>query len=221
MIQRVWNGARRAKRLCEIYVATDDEDIARCCETFGARVIMTRDDHPTGTDRIAEAVGNLDCDVVVNIQGDEPLIEGFVVDAVVAALIEDDDVGMSTLVQAADASNVADPNRVKVVFDRHGRALYFSRAPIPHPHHTGPTAKYWNHIGIYAYRRDFLFQFVELSRTDAERSEALEQLRALEHGLPIRVGVIEGFHSVAVDVPADIARAESLIAARDCDGSRT
>ncbi len=219
MIQRVWEGARSAKHLREVYVATDDERIAHCCEAFGAPVIMTSDVHPTGTDRVAEAAAALHDDVIVNIQGDEPLITGFVVDSVVTSLLEDDAVGMSTLVQAAGAADIDDPNRVKVVLDRHGRALYFSRAPIPHSHRTGPAASYWHHIGIYAYRRDFLLRFVELPQTAAERSEALEQLRALEHGLPIRVGVIEGFRSVAVDVPADIQRAEALLKERDRDRS--
>lgn len=219
MIQRVWEGSRQAKRLREVYVATDDARIAEHCRAFGAPVLMTHERHPTGTDRIAEAAACLEDEVIVNIQGDEPLIEGFVVDAVVEALLEEERFGMATLVQAADAGEIDDPNRVKVVLDRQGCALYFSRSPIPHPHRAGPEARYWHHIGIYAYRREFLLQFVSMPQTPAEQSEALEQLRALEHGFPIRVAVVEDFQSVAVDVPADVAIAEALVSARDRERS--
>lgn len=212
MIQRVWEGACTAKTLREVFVATDDERIADCCEGFGAKVLMTRSDHPTGTDRLAEAAASLPDDVIVNIQGDEPLIKGFVVDTLVETLTEARDHGMATLVHAADAVDIENPNRVKVTLDRLGNALYFSRAPIPHPHHAHPDAKYWQHIGIYGYRKEFLMQFIQLSRTPAEISEALEQLRALEHGLPIRVGKVEGWRSVAIDVPEDVDRAEELLA---------
>ncbi len=213
MIEHVWLGARLAKSLREVFVATDDPRIAACCEGFGAPVLMTRDSHPTGTDRLAEAAAQLPDDVIVNIQGDEPMIEGSVVDAVVEALLEDDSNGMSTLVHAADIAEIANPNRVKVALDRRGYALYFSRSPIPYPSRSSSDSTFWQHIGIYAYRKEFLLQFVALARTRAERAEALEQLRVLEHGFPIRVGVIEGWSSVAVDVPEDVARAEALLLA--------
>jgi len=209
LIQRVWEGTRQAKRISRVIVATDDERIAAACRTFGAEVAMTASTHPTGTDRIAEAAAGIEADVVVNVQGDEPLIEGHVVDAAVAALEEDPAAPMSTVVHAADPEGLDDPNRVKVVLDRNGRALYFSRSRIPYPRE--PGARFWQHVGLYAYRRPFLLEFVRLPRTELERVEALEQLRALEHGYPIRAAVVEGCHSVPVDVPGDVARVETAL----------
>jgi 3-deoxy-manno-octulosonate cytidylyltransferase (CMP-KDO synthetase) len=211
MLQHVYLQTCTAKQLDEVFVATDDERIAEACRAFDAPVIMTRDDHPTGTERIAEAARELDAEVVVNVQGDEPLIEGFVIDAAVTALLERPDTVMSTVVHALEGDARDDPNRVKVVLDRDGFALYFSRSRIPYPRgDTDPTS--WQHIGLYAYRRPFLLEFVELARTPAEQAEELEQLRALEHGHRIRVAVIEGWSSAAVDVPDDIPRVERALA---------
>lgn len=214
MIQRVVEGARRAKSLRDVIVATDDPRIAEACRAFGAPVTMTAADHPTGTDRLAEAAAALSDDVVVNVQGDEPLIEGFVIDAAVAALEESRDAALSTVVHRAEPEALEDPNRVKVVLDRHGDALYFSRAPIPARRADAPEPPLWQHVGLYAYRRDFLGRFVSLAPTPLERAEALEQLRALEHGFRIRVAVIEGWRSVPVDAPADVARVEAELARR-------
>lgn len=214
MVQRVYEGARRAKSLREVLVATDDERIADCCRSFGAPVVMTATHHPTGTDRLAEVAASLDDDVVVNIQGDEPLIEGFVVDAAVQALLEAPGASMSTVVHEAEPDALGDPNRVKVVMDRAGYALYFSRSPIPHCRPGGRPARIWQHVGLYAYRRDFLLRYVELPPTEAEQSEALEQLRALEHGYRIRCAVVEGWRSVPVDTPEDVERVESALRAR-------
>ena len=215
MIQRVFERTRSAKRLGEVYVATDDERIAEACAAFGAPVLMTSPDHPTGTDRLAEAAGQLDHEIIVNVQGDEPLIEGFVIDAAVEALCEDDATPMSTVVHALEGDARDDPNRVKVVVDRHGFALYFSRSPIPYHrskgHRTPSDAPTWQHVGLYAYRRPFLLEFVKLPRTPAEQAEELEQLRVLEHGYRIRTAIVEGWTSVPVDVPADIARVEALL----------
>jgi 3-deoxy-manno-octulosonate cytidylyltransferase (CMP-KDO synthetase) len=218
MIQHVWEGARRAKSLREVIVATDDERIAEACDGFGAPVVRTRPDHPTGTDRISEVAETLDDDIVVNIQGDEPLIEGFAIDAAVEALREDPDISMATLVHAMEAGARDDPNRVKVVLDRRSHALYFSRSPIPHvradtqTQTQTQTPTLWQHVGIYAYRRPFLLEFVHLVRTPAERAEGLEQLRALENGHAIRCAVIEGWRSLPVDVPEDVARVEARLA---------
>ncbi len=209
LVQRVWNGVRTAKRLERIVIATDDERIAEVCRGFGAEVAMTAATHPTGTDRIAEAAAGLDADLVVNIQGDEPLIEGFVIDAVVAALEADPEAAMATIAHAAEPADVDDPNRVKLVLDARGRALYFSRSRIPYPRQ--PGARTLQHVGIYAYRREFLLEFVRLPQTELECSEQLEQLRALEHGHAIRVAVIDGWHSVPVDVPADVALVEAAL----------
>jgi len=214
MIQHVWEGARRAKRLREVIVATDDESIARACRAFGAPVVMTAPHHATGTDRIAEAAAALDDDLVVNVQGDEPLVEGFVIDAAVEALREDADAVVSTVVHAAEPGAAEDPNRVKVVLDRSGRALWFSRSPIPARHGAAEPPPRWQHMGLYVYRRAFLLDYVGLERTPAERTEGLEQLRVLEHGFFIRAAVVEGWHSVPVDVPADVARVEAALAAR-------
>jgi 3-deoxy-manno-octulosonate cytidylyltransferase (CMP-KDO synthetase) len=211
MIQRVWCGARGAKSLERVIVATDDARIAAACRDFGAEVALTRADHASGTDRIAEVAAGLDCDVVVNVQGDEPLIEGFAIDAVVEALAGDPDVPIATLVHAADADAQNDPNRVKVVLDRRGRALYFSRSAIPFVREGESLPRCWQHVGLYAYRRDFLLRFTALPPTPAERSEGLEQLRALEHGYPIRCAVIEGWTSAAVDVPEDVALVEARL----------
>jgi 3-deoxy-manno-octulosonate cytidylyltransferase (CMP-KDO synthetase) len=210
MIERVWRGTRGAKSLERVIVATDDERIADACRRFGAEVALTRADHPSGTDRIAEVAAQLDCDAVVNVQGDEPLIEGFVIDAVVTALAQDAEAQMATLVHEAEPDALADPNRVKVVLDRRGRALYFSRSRIPYPRVGEPRC--WQHVGIYAYRRDFLLRFPTLEPTPAERAEGLEQLRALEHGFAIRCAEIAGWNSAAVDVPADVAAVEARLA---------
>ncbi len=211
LVQRVWQGASGAKRLARVLVATDDARIAEACRGFGAEVVMTSTTHLSGTDRIAEAVRGLDAEIVVNVQGDEALVQGDVVDAVVAALEEDPDAPMATLVHRADPEALDDPNRVKVVLDRRGRALYFSRSRVPFVREGGPVPPLWQHVGLYAYRRAFLLDFVALPPTPLERAEGLEQLRALEHGHPIRVGVVEGWSSVPVDVPEDVARVEARL----------
>ncbi len=215
MIQRVWDGARGAKSLREVLVATDDERIAEACRGFGAEAVLTRADHPTGTDRLSEVADRLQDELVVNIQGDEPLIEGFVIDAAVAALQQDPHAPMATVVHPLEASALSDPNRVKVVLDRDGRALYFSRSPIPHVRAGADIPPMWQHVGLYAYRRTFVHEFVRLAPTPAERAEGLEQLRALEHGYRIRCAIVEGWTSVPVDVPEDVARVEARLAGRD------
>jgi len=214
MLQRVFEGARAAKRLREVIVATDDARIAAACAAFGARAVLTSPAHATGTDRVAEAAATLDAAIVVNVQGDEPLIAGFVIDAVVDALAAAPECAMATAVHRADAGAAADPNRVKAVLDRSGDALYFSRAAIPHSLPDDSPPQLWQHVGLYAYRREFLLEYVKLPQTPAERAEKLEQLRALEHGHRIRCAVIEGWRSVPVDVPDDVARVEAALAAR-------
>jgi 3-deoxy-manno-octulosonate cytidylyltransferase (CMP-KDO synthetase) len=210
MIQHVWERTSQAKRIDAVVVATDDERIREACEGFGAQVEMTADDHPTGTDRLAEVASRHPHDVLINVQGDEPLIEGFVVDATVEALLRDDQAAMSTVVHRAESEAYDDPNRVKVVVDAHGFALYFSRAPIPFRRkQTGLLPL--QHVGLYGYRRDFLLEFVKLPRSAAEQAEELEQLRALENGYRIRVAEIEGWTSVPVDVPEDVPIVEAAL----------
>jgi 3-deoxy-manno-octulosonate cytidylyltransferase (CMP-KDO synthetase) len=211
MVRRVWEGALSSKTLRAVLVATDDERVADACRGFGADVVRTRADHPTGTDRLAEVARNLDDEIIVNIQGDEPLIEGFVVDAAVEALREDPDVSMSTVIHAAEPDALDDENRVKVALDRRGYALYFSRSRIPALRATGRATRTWQHVGLYAYRRPFLLDFVHLPRSALEQSEKLEQLRALEHGHRIRCAVVEGWRSTPVDVPEDIAKVEARL----------
>lgn len=213
MIEHVVTNARRAKSLRDVWVATDDERIAEACHRFDAHVVMTSPDHPTGSDRLAEVAASVDDELIVNIQGDEPLIEGFVIDAAVDALREATDVPMSTVVHAAGAASANDPNRVKVACDLAGNALYFSRSALPFPR-AEPTTL-WQHVGLYAYRREFLLHYVTLEPTPLERAEALEQLRALEHGFQIRCAVIEGWESVPVDTEADRDRVEAILLARE------
>jgi 3-deoxy-manno-octulosonate cytidylyltransferase (CMP-KDO synthetase) len=212
LIERVWRGARAAKSLRDVIIAVDDERIADVCKEFGASIVFTSTEHPTGSDRVAEVARALSDDIVVNIQGDEALVDGFVVDAVVDALLEEPAAEMATLVHEAEENALDDPNRVKAVLDRRGFALYFSRSAIPAHRAPGFRPPVWQHVGLYAYRRPFLLQFVELARTPAEQAEELEQLRALEHGFRIRAAVIEGWRSIPVDVPADIARVEAQLA---------
>lgn len=214
MIRRVYEGACGASRLRAVYVATDDRRIADACSEFGAEAVMTSPSHPTGTDRLAEAARELSDDIIVNIQGDEPLIEGFVIDAAVAALDETPEAPMSTVVHAAEPADLDDPNRVKVVFDRQGYALYFSRSRIPALRDRDHPPRYWQHVGLYAYRREFLMRYVDLTPTEAERAEALEQLRALEHGHRIRIAVITGWQSTPVDTPEDVGRVEAPLESR-------
>ncbi|MCG8587984.1 MAG: 3-deoxy-manno-octulosonate cytidylyltransferase [Proteobacteria bacterium] len=213
MLQRVVEGARESKQLSDVWVATDDERVAAACADFDAPVVLTRPDHPTGTDRLAEAAADAEADVIVNIQGDEPLIRGFVIDAAVEALQSDADAVMSTLVHPAEPEALDDPNRVKVVLGARGHALWFSRSRIPALRDPAAAPDYWQHVGLYAYRRPFLLEYVALPPTPAERAEQLEQLRALEHGYRIRAGVIEDWQSTPVDVPGDVALVEARLAA--------
>ncbi len=210
MIQRVWERTCAAPLVDAVVVATDDPRIEKACREFGAEVEMTASDHPTGTDRLAEVAARHDHDIIVNVQGDEPLIEGFVIEAAIEALSADPEASMSTVVHRAEPEAWNDPNRVKVVVDSRGVALYFSRAPIPF--RRGSTDIHpLQHVGLYVYRRDFLLRFIELPRTPAEIAEELEQLRALENGYRIRVAEIEGWTSVPVDVPEDIPIVEAAL----------
>ena len=211
MIQHVWERTRLAKQVDAVMIATDDERIRSACAKFGADVEMTASDHPTGTDRLAEVAARHEYDVIVNVQGDEPLIEGFVIDAAIEALLRDEGAAMSTIVHRAEPETWDDPNRVKVVVDANDKALYFSRAPIPFQRKdTGLLPL--QHVGLYVYRRDFLLDFVKLARSPAEEAEELEQLRALENGYTILAPEVEGWTSIPVDVPADVPIVEAALA---------
>jgi 3-deoxy-manno-octulosonate cytidylyltransferase (CMP-KDO synthetase) len=202
LIQHVWERAVCASTLDAVLIATDDDGIRRAAEEFGAEARMTAAAHRTGTDRIAEVAASLSHEVVVNIQGDEAEIEPGAIDAAVRSLTDAPDAAMATLAHGTDDADVAaDPNVVKVVVGSDGRALYFSRAAIPHPRDDArPT--WLLHTGLYAYRRPFLLEFAGLPQTPLEQVEKLEQLRALEHGHRIQV-VVTDYAGVGIDTPDD------------------
>ena len=211
MIEHVYRRASSARLVHGVIVATDDERIAAAVRAFGGAAIMTRIDHVSGTDRIAEVVSALPCRAVVNLQGDEPLIEPETIDAAVRPLLEDSTVEMSTLSRPLiGAEEFRNPNVVKVVTNYRGDALYFSRAPIPFSRDTHMPAPARAHIGLYVYRRETLLKLAGLAATPLEIVESLEQLRALAHG--IRIRVIETTHAVAgVDTFEDLERVRQLI----------
>lgn len=215
MIEHVYRRASAARLVDGVIVATDDDRIARVVEGFGGTAWMTRVDHGSGTDRLAEVADSLTCRIIVNVQGDEPLLEPGIIDAVVAPLLDDAMLEMSTACRPLlNADEFTNPNAVKVVRDPDGRALYFSRAPIPWRLATPstPPEAARVHLGLYAYRRDVLLRLAGLPPTDLERIEALEQLRALAHG--IRIQVVETDHdSVGVDTAEDLARVRQRLLA--------
>lgn len=215
LIQWAWEAARACSALTRVLVATDDERIAAAVELFGGEVVMTRPDHPTGTDRLAEVAAGLSAEVIVNIQGDEPFLESETIDAVARPLLSPAaPFSMSTAcVVTHDPAEAADPHVVKVVAARDGTALYFSRAPIPHYRDGGADHAWRLHLGLYAYRRDFLPRFAAWQPTPLERAESLEQLRALEHGARILVVEVPE-RALGVDTPSDLERARAILAAR-------
>src|SRR5262249_43137798 len=197
----------------QVIVATDDLRIATHATAFGAKVRLTKATHETGTDRIAEVAASLDCDVVVNVQGDEPLIDPAAITELVTPFASDRSVQMTTLSRRIPAAaDLANPNITKVVLDRGGHALYFSRAPIPHIRDPrGGWPPLYRHIGLYAYRRSTLMVLAGLDPTPLERAESLEQLRALEHGIRIRA-IETNYESVEVNTPQDLEEVRRLLA---------
>ncbi len=213
MVRHVVERASQARLLDEVFVATDDSRIRDAVLAFGGKVCMTSPAHPSGTDRIAEAVRDLSCDLVVNIQGDEPLLDPTMVDRAIAPLAGDSSIPMGTLARPMGSVEAADPSKVKVVLDQQGFALYFSRSAIPHVRADVVPASatpYLLHVGLYVYRRDTLLQLAGLPPTPLEAQERLEQLRALEHGIRIRVVVTE-HQSFGVDTPADLERVRAMM----------
>ncbi len=210
MVVRVWREATRARTLDRVVVATDDDRIARAVAAAGGEAIMTSPAHASGTDRIAEVADKMPAAIYVNVQGDLPFIEPADLDALVAPMRAESGIAMATLATPIiDVGEWRNPNVVKVVCDGRGDALYFSRAPIPWPRDgVEPPAQARRHIGVYAYRRDFLLHFARLEQGVLERLEKLEQLRALERGLRIRV-VASVAPSLEVDTPEDLARARA------------
>jgi len=210
MIQRVYEAARTAKNLDTVIVATDDNRIYQAVQDFGAEARMTSSSHRSGTDRVAEVAREINTPLVINIQGDEPLIKGEAIDKLVEAL-QDEDIPMATLAQKEDDLNLLnESNVVKVIADKDGFALYFSRSPLPYQ----ASDYFWRHIGIYGYQKDFLQKFCRILPSRLEKTEKLEQLRALENGY--RIKIIENqFSTLSVDSPEDIIRVENLLRKED------
>lgn len=212
LLRHVWERASRAKSVDRVIVATDDMRIAQAAFDFGAEVALTSSRHPTGTDRLAEVAAKLkSVPIILNVQGDEPDIAPSTIDKLARALRDDPALGMVTAANPiTDEDDLRSPNVVKVVTDLAGRALYFSRSVIPHDRDGRGGIRHLRHQGIYGYRRKVLLDFVKWKPTPLEKSEKLEQLRALEHGVSIGVVVVKR-GSVGVDVPADVAKAERAL----------
>jgi 3-deoxy-manno-octulosonate cytidylyltransferase (CMP-KDO synthetase) len=213
MIEHVYRRASAAALVSRVIVATDDRRILDAVQRFGGEAVLTAVSHQSGTDRVAEVAASLECDVIVNVQGDEPLLAPATIDAAVEPFMSDASLEMSTLRRRmTDRADLQNPNVTKVVVNRDGFAMYFSRAPIPFTRAGQPPADAWAHIGLYAYRRASLLRLAALPPTAMERAEALEQLRALEYG--IRIKVVETTHdTTGVDTREDLERVRVLLAA--------
>ncbi|MGE5172724.1 MAG: 3-deoxy-manno-octulosonate cytidylyltransferase [Betaproteobacteria bacterium] len=216
MIRWVYERTQRSRLVDRVVVATDDERILQAITAFGGDAVMTSPEHPTGTDRVSEVANKLDCDIVVNVQGDEPLIHPEMIDQAISPFLDDPSISMGTLCKKIDTREEAfDPNVVKVVFDGKGFALYFSRAPIPwdRDHWSGKSSftelalarPMYKHIGLYVFGRDFLLHYAKMPQTPLEAAEKLEQLRALESGCRIKIVVTE-HESFGVDIPGDLGK---------------
>jgi 3-deoxy-manno-octulosonate cytidylyltransferase (CMP-KDO synthetase) len=195
LIQHTLEQAQKASAVDDVLIATDDQKVMDACKSFGASCVMTKTSHQSGTDRIAEAVANIDADIIVNVQGDEPEIDPGHIDYLVKLLSDNPQASMATLLTSFESpEQIADPNVVKAITDASGRAIYFSRSVIPYNRDSqgvGETEDYLRHLGIYAYRKDFLFKFTSLEQSKLEKIEKLEQLRAIENGYTIITGKVE------------------------------
>lgn len=209
VLRHVWEKAVKATGLSEVLIACDEPHVFEAARAFGAKAVMTRKDHPSGSDRVAEAVGSVSADIIVNVQGDEPFIDPSLIDALVTALRQDPVPVMATVIKSiASKEDFYNPNIVKVVIDNGHNALYFSRAPIPH-HRDGSITDYtrhYRHVGLYAYRRNFLLDLCRWPKSFLEQEECLEQLRVLEQGYKIRT-VLTDIETIGVDTPADLDKA--------------
>lgn len=215
LVQHVWERCQECKQIDDVIIATDDARIAEAAASFGAKTVLTDPDHPSGTDRIAEAAKSFpDHRVVINVQGDEPLISPALIDELARTLRDDPAVKMITAAAPIqDAAQISDPNIVKVIFDTHGDALYFSRSPLPYQRNPDAWPRSYRHLGIYGFQRSFLFQFVSWPPSRLEQTESLEQLRALENGTRIRV-VLTDEQSPGVDTPEQAAAIEKHLAGK-------
>ncbi len=213
MIQRVYERAKLATRVNRVIVATDDERIVKAVEGFGGEARMTRSEHRTGTERVAEVAAREDGDVFLNVQGDEPLLDPNAIDAAVSSLVEEPQASISTVATPIKTpGDIMDPNVVKVVLDFDGNAIYFSRAPIPWVRDTASKiqVRHLKHLGLYVFQREALLEYPTLPQGELERIEQLEQLRWLENGWKIRVTEVE-HDAISVDVPEDVPRVEKLL----------
>ena len=215
MIEHVYRRAAASPAVDAVIVATDDRRVRDAVEAFGGMAMMTRADHRSGSDRLAEVAESLTCSLIVNVQGDEPLLATEMIAEAVAPLAADPTIPMGTLCRRIeDRAELENPGVVKVVTDRAGFALYFSRAPVPYAREAPgglAVGQAFKHIGLYVYQRRFLLEFAKLAPTPLEQAESLEQLRALEHGFRIRA-VATSFDSIGVDTPADLERVRRLVA---------
>jgi 3-deoxy-manno-octulosonate cytidylyltransferase (CMP-KDO synthetase) len=211
MIQHVWERSKQSECLDDLIIACDDQRIVKAAEQFGAKVVLTDANHISGTDRIAEAVELLDGNIIVNIQGDEPLICPAIIDSLVKSLRDDSSCSMGTIIKVInDKKELQDPNIVKVVINGEMNALYFSRSGIPYDREGEGEIIYYKHLGIYAYQREFLLSYKNLPKSNLEKAECLEQLRALEYGYRIKT-VITDLDTIGVDTPEDLKKAELLL----------
>ena len=218
MLQHVYQRASLAAYLTSVIIATDDDRVCNVARDFGARVRMTRSDHLSGTDRVAEVASAENAEIVVNIQGDEPLISPAAIDAAILPLVHEPELVMGTLKKRIeDPREITDPNVVKVVTNRAGDAIYFSRCAIPFERGTSAGTPYFKHIGLYVYQRGFLLAYSALPVGPLEAAERLEQLRALENGYRIRVVETE-YESLGVDTPEDLERVSKLFDASILQG---
>ncbi len=214
MVQHVYERAIRSKSLERVLVATEDERVVQAVRRFGGEAVLTSSTHACGTDRVAEAVRHLDVRIVVNIQGDEPMLEPEMVDEVVTLLRKSPEAGVATLVKRVDREeDFANPGVVKVVTDECGMALYFSRSLIPYPRFRTPEFRVFDHIGVYSYTKDALMRFASLAPSRLELIEGLEQLRALEHRIPVVVAETQcRADGICVDTAEDLERVRCLLA---------
>ena len=213
MIQHVYERARQSRLLQDVIIAADSEIVLEKAKGFGAKAVLTSVDHPSGSDRVAEAVRSIACDVVLNIQADEPFITSKIIDDLAKVITDEQSVVMATVIKILEPeSELNDPNVVKVVVDKDKNALYFSRSVIPHHRDKleFSSVKYFKHLGIYAYRKDFLLNFVKLPKSRLEKIEQLEQLRVLEAGYKIKT-VLTDIQTIGVDTKEDLIRAREFL----------
>jgi len=211
IIQWVYEKAKAAKNVDDVIIAVDNEQVEKIVASFGGKSVMTKPEHPSGTDRISEAIAEIDCDIIVNVQGDEPLIPTTVIEELVEKMKSDKSIEMGTVAVPAKRSDIADnPNIVKVIFDTNNIAIYFSRAMIPYLRTGGDDTETYRHWGIYSYRRDIIEKIVNLPESKLEKCEKLEQLRAVENGIKIFV-LTSNLESIGIDTPEDLILAKKKL----------